>query len=280
MKVSIVSQFRDEAKFLKEWIEFHLMIGFDNFYLINHLSEDNYLEVLQPYIERGIVHLTNLSVETNNGKNSFDNEVLLVNTSIPLFNKLIQESVTDWFIFLNVDEFLYPVNNGNIKNVINTFPSNVGQIGVNWRMMGNSGYRLNDGELITEKLTKSKIKDTGAKWDDQRHVKCLVRKDAFDILTSVHFCRLKPNYLYVDSNNNPSNINEKAYHTDLQVLDNMVINHYVFRDLDYTEVKINTYKSWGREFTNEKSFKSQYNDVDNFEIHKFLPALKERMGIK
>ena len=42
MKVSIISQFRDEAKFLKEWIEFHLMIGFDDFYLINHLSKDNY----------------------------------------------------------------------------------------------------------------------------------------------------------------------------------------------------------------------------------------------
>jgi hypothetical protein len=280
MKVSIVSQFRDEAKFLKEWIEFHLMVGFDNFYLINHLSKDNHLEVLQPYIDRGIVHLTDLSVETNNGKNSYDNEVLLVKTSIPLFNKVIRESVTDWFIFLNVDEFLYPVNNDNIKNVINTFPSNVGQIGVNWRMMGNSGYRLNDGELITEKLTKSKIKDTGDNWDEQRHVKCLVRKDAFDVLQSVHFCKLKPNYLYVDSNNNPSNINENVYHTNIQVLDNIAINHYVFRDLNYTEVKINTYKSWGREFTDEESYKSKYNDVENLEVHKFLPALKERMGIK
>jgi hypothetical protein len=279
MKVSIISQFRDEAKFLKEWIEFHLMIGFDDFYLINHLSKDNYLEVLQPYVDRGVVNIIDLTVETNKGGNSFDNEVALVNASIPLINKVMEESINDWFIFLNIDEFLYPVNNHNIKNVINTFPSDVGQIGINWRMMGNSKYNLNDGELITEKLTKSAFKDSHGEWDTQRHVKCLVRKKAFAYMASVHFCELKPNYLFVDSNNNPDNIDKKGYVTKVQVLDNIVINHYTFRDLAYTETKLNIYKSWGRQFPDEEWYKNLYNDEENLEIQKFLPALKERMGI-
>ena len=62
MKISIISQFRDEAKYLKEWIEFHLLVGVDDFYLTNHLSVDNYLEVLQPYIDKGIVKITDLLI--------------------------------------------------------------------------------------------------------------------------------------------------------------------------------------------------------------------------
>jgi hypothetical protein len=163
MKISIISQFRDEAKYLKEWIEFHLLVGVDNFYLTNHLSVDNYLEVLQPYIDKGIVKITDLLKDANVGENSFKNEQVLLNHSMPIIKKHINESDSDWFIYLNVDEFLYPTKENNLKDIIIKFDSNVGQIGVNWRLMGNSNYRLKDGELIIEKLTKCKFKDSKTK---------------------------------------------------------------------------------------------------------------------
>ena len=55
--LSIATIFRNEAPYLKEWIEYHLMMGVDHFYLYNNMSEDNYLEVLNPYIEHDIVTL-------------------------------------------------------------------------------------------------------------------------------------------------------------------------------------------------------------------------------
>ncbi len=42
MKISIISLFRDEAPYLKEWIEFHRLIGVDQFHLVNNNSTDNY----------------------------------------------------------------------------------------------------------------------------------------------------------------------------------------------------------------------------------------------
>lgn len=280
MKVAIISQFRDEARYLKEWIEFHLLVGVDKFYLTNHLSQDNYLEILQPYINSGVVKITDLLIETNNGENSFANEEILVTHSMVIANNNINEADADWIIHLNVDEFLYPTNNDNLKDALNKYASNIGQVGVNWRLMGNSNYTLGEDELIVDKLTKSSFKDNGINFDPQRHTKCFMRKEAFVRLPSVHFGIIKPDYLHTDSVGNPDNIIPDKYATNFQTLDNIAINHYIFRDLVYTEKKMAMYKLWGRTYSDEAAYKSMYNDEDNFEIQRFLPQLKERMGIE
>ena len=56
-QVSICAIFKNEAKYLKEWIEFHRIIGVEHFYLYNNNSDDNYLDVLKTYVEQGIVDL-------------------------------------------------------------------------------------------------------------------------------------------------------------------------------------------------------------------------------
>lgn len=280
MKVAIISQFRDEAKYLKEWIEFHLIVGVDKFYLINHLSVDNYLEILQPYIDKNIVVLENLDVETNTGVIDRSNEETLVNHSIQIMNDIYRKMDADWGIFINTDEFLYPETGDSIKIPISKYADNIGQVGINWRLMGNCNYILKEGELITEKLTKCDPKDIGGEWDSQRHTKCLIKKEAYAYFPSVHYGIVKPGYLHTDVVGNPDNIAEDKYCTKLQILENLIINHYTFRDLSYTQKKIDMYKSWGRVFENEEWYKNQYNIEDNFEIQRFLPELKRRLSIE
>jgi Glycosyltransferase family 92 len=59
--------FRDEAPYLKEWIEFHRLVGIQKFYLYNNASTDNYKEVLQRYINKEIVYLTEWPEAFSNG---------------------------------------------------------------------------------------------------------------------------------------------------------------------------------------------------------------------
>ena len=56
-KVAICAIFKNEANYMKEWIEFHQMMGVDHFYLYNNNSADDYFSVLSQYIEKGIVTL-------------------------------------------------------------------------------------------------------------------------------------------------------------------------------------------------------------------------------
>src|SRR5690349_21892895 len=54
-EVCILAIFQDEADYLKEWIDYHRTIGVDHFVLLNHYSNDNYKEVLQPYVDDKII---------------------------------------------------------------------------------------------------------------------------------------------------------------------------------------------------------------------------------
>jgi hypothetical protein len=47
-------KFKNPARFLPEWIEFHQIVGFEHFYLYNDNSTDAYLGALTPYREEGL----------------------------------------------------------------------------------------------------------------------------------------------------------------------------------------------------------------------------------
>ena len=49
--------FQNEARFLKEWIEYHRLVGVEKFYLYNNNSTDAFNTVLYPYLNNGVVEL-------------------------------------------------------------------------------------------------------------------------------------------------------------------------------------------------------------------------------
>src|SRR3990167_8100270 len=56
-QLCIGAMFRTEARWMKEWIEYHRIIGVEHFYLYSNDSADIFEEALAPYIEQGIVDL-------------------------------------------------------------------------------------------------------------------------------------------------------------------------------------------------------------------------------
>lgn len=272
MTISLVTKFRDEARYLKEWIEFHLLVGVDKFYMINHMSQDDPHSVLQPYIDRGIVILEDVMVEyVNYDKPGFYNEVNLVSESIPRYHNIMMNADTDWMMFLNVDEFLYPKYKNTIKEELIDYPNHIGQVSVNWILFGNSGCELKEGELLTEKLTKCTTTD-----DNLRHVKSIVKKEAYKFIRSVHWCELQKRYKTCDGNGDVGNITQEKYQTHRAVYDRLVINHYVLRDLSYTDKKLKMYIMWGRDIDVEE-YSQRYNEDTNTDIQRFVPELKKRM---
>lgn len=85
--LSICAIFRDEAPYLKEWIEFHRMLGVQHFYLCSHNSIDNYKDVLKPYIRKGIVELKEIWTDPNADIVSFT-----FNFQLPWYNECLIKS--------------------------------------------------------------------------------------------------------------------------------------------------------------------------------------------
>src|ERR1700733_4250019 len=68
-QLAICAIFRDEAPYLKEWIEFHKLVGVEHFYLYNNCSEDDYSAVLQTYIDQEEVELIQWPYLANSWEN-------------------------------------------------------------------------------------------------------------------------------------------------------------------------------------------------------------------
>lgn len=53
--ISIAAISKNEGPYIKEWIEYHKLVGVDRIYFYDNESQDNTKEVLKPYIEDGTV---------------------------------------------------------------------------------------------------------------------------------------------------------------------------------------------------------------------------------
>ena len=79
--LSIGAIFKNEAPYLKEWIEHYLARGVDHFYLINDNSDDNYLKILNQYKEKiTLFHI-------NEQFNSYGRQDYFYNKYLMEFNK-------------------------------------------------------------------------------------------------------------------------------------------------------------------------------------------------
>lgn len=126
---------------LKEWIEYHRIIGVDHFYLYNNFSSDNYLEILQPYIKKGIVTLTEWPVAPP--------------SQVPAYNHFKDNfwSETNWVAFIDLDEYICPKYADTIQEWIAPF-KNYPSLVVYWKQFGSSGQLVHDhSRLITEQYT-------------------------------------------------------------------------------------------------------------------------------
>lgn len=159
-KISICAIFKNESSFLKEWVEYHEMLGIEHFFLYNNNSEDDYLAVLKPYIDKGLVTLIDWP---------YDQGQI---TAYKHFYETYRHE-TQWVSFLDIDEFFCPRYKNNLLEWLKTMDK-YPVIVVYWRMFGTSGKLEHDySKLVIEQYTVS--------WDHLYHCgKCLVNTD-YDI---------------------------------------------------------------------------------------------------
>lgn len=141
--VSICSIFKNEAPYLKEWIEFNHIIGVEHFYLYNNNSNDDYMSVLEPYINSGLVTLYQWP------KNQAQMECY--------YDCIVKhKNDTKWIGFIDIDEFIVPIEMNSIYDFLRPFEKRYGAVKVYWKMFGTSGLLERDmNTLVTESFIVS-----------------------------------------------------------------------------------------------------------------------------
>jgi len=224
-ELAIGSMFRNEAPYLKEWIEYHKMVGVSHFWLYNDNSTDNWSEVLQPYIDAGLVEV--FDWPTPPGTAYFHRQV-------EAFRDAVQHARgnTTWLALIDIDEFLLPMQNRSVPECLNSYFSHASAIYVNWRNFGTGGVYLPQGEPILFHLTAaSKVRHSFNKIG-----KSIVRPEAVDLVSTwyPHYCGLLPGAHYVNGNRQQLSFDGWILNLDNKHHEKYIrINHYRLRDENF-----------------------------------------------
>ncbi len=222
--VAIIMTVRNEEDFIDFNISYHLDLGLDYIFLANHCSTDNTNKILESYKDNPRV------VVINDTDPVFDHARIANNLLV--FAK--KNYKIDWFIFLDVDEFL-SIEQENIHGFINNLESrNIPYATIGWT---NALFDYTHQDYTCSPVNKI---DTlkyyypwpEKKWQEYGHFRKAVVKnhENMEVVVGGH---------YVKTENNPSFFKEFNWNPFIVPFNQAKLLHFEFRDT--AEV---LYKKW------------------------------------
>jgi hypothetical protein len=260
--LAICAVYRNEAPYLREWIEFHRHVGVERFFLYNNRSTDDHLAVLQPYIDAGVVVWEDFP--------EFPPQ-------LRVFEECLATHRDDarWIAFIDVDEFLFSPTERPVSDILREFEQHPA-VGVNCLVFGTSGHQKPQPGLVIETYRRR----LGLDRPRNRVVKCIVDPTAvIAVGFSVHYFRYGPRGLAVDELHRPY----RGETTESLSVDLLRINHYFTRSQEERERKlaaprVDNGKMKNREGVEERD--RRLNEEPDDTILAFAPALRAALGLE
>jgi Glycosyltransferase family 92 len=136
--LAVCAVFKDEARYLPEWVTFHRMMGVERFYLYDNGSEDDWRGALAPDLEDGVIEVIDWPVPP-------------VQAQLSAYRHCLEHRRTDarWIAFIDIDEFLFAPDGRSLVEVLRGFAQYPGVV-AGWRVYGTSGLRNPPDGLVIE----------------------------------------------------------------------------------------------------------------------------------
>lgn len=143
--LAIVAIMKNEAPYVKEWIDYHLMAGVNHFFIYDNDSEDDLKDILQPYIDAGLVTYK-----------IFPGEMI----QTPAYNAAINDFkfLCRYMAFIDADEFILPKIKPSIGEVLDEifgYNRSIAGLAINWQYYGSNGQEKADySRGVLERFTR------------------------------------------------------------------------------------------------------------------------------
>lgn len=262
--------FKNEARFLSEWIDYHRLVGVECFWLYNNNSEDNYLEVLDPYIKDGIVHLKEWPSEMQ--ENDWSQHSFVMQTGAYIDCIQAVRGKTKWVALIDIDEFIVPVSSDSVVEILESDFDGVSGLCINWILFGTSHVpEIKSDELMIETLILR------APFNHPKNLlyKSIVFPEHVKDCVNPHYCLYQDDYWHVDTNKNKV---DHFMFPELRV-EKIKLHHYWSKDIKFfLEEKIPRYIRWGTPRDNIDIMiqeNNRLNSEEDFEMQRFIPRLKK-----
>ena len=256
--LSISSIFKNENHHLQEWLDYHLQVGVEHFYLYN--NDDNPTEsdaILRPYIERGFAHNIHISGQRM--------QVPQMRSAMCAF-----KHSSRWLAFIDLDEFILPRACDDIKEILEDYEL-YSALAIHWTVFGSGDLLRRPPNQIDHYLYRAKLEHP-----INCHVKCIMNPAL--AIPEAHW---HPHWTrYYEGHA----VNEKYQHVpewhDEYTGEIIRLNHYCCRSRqDWDEIKQPRPRcDTGALYDEERWLEVNLNDIYDDEISRRFGGRKEQSG--
>lgn len=168
----ICSIIKNEHRYLKEWIDYHLNLGVDEIYLYEDIESKSHKDIIKEYNNVFIIELKEcLKYDFN-----IQGMILQILLYKAFLKRCKEYNLADWILFIDIDEYLTFDDSYNLAKLEKEYENYPGVL-LSWKMYNANGYI---------KRPKGKIVDIYKETSD--FLKANEIKYQFKSLVNVHKC--------------------------------------------------------------------------------------------
>lgn len=145
MRVCLCAILRTENRYIEEWLDYHLGLGFDHVYLCDNAQDgeervDEIVAARERYNER-------VSILPYYNKHS---------QQVKAYTECYNSLDFDWMAYIDIDEFMTfgDARFSDIHQYIETIAHDADEILLNWRTYGDCGLAYDDGRPCLDRFGK------------------------------------------------------------------------------------------------------------------------------
>ena len=233
---------KNEGPYFKEWLDWHIAMGVDKFYVYDNGSTDETRHILEPYIERGVVEYIPFP--------GYRRQLAAYDHCLRHFR-----FESRWLAFIDMDEFIVPLKHKSIPSFLQGYEDSP-VVEVNWLVYGSGGERKKRPGAVMERFRLHSLPGHYL----NHHVKSIVNpRRVYTMIGSHEAARI--NGKAVDSHGTKITT---AWRNREPLLDVIRINHYAVRSYEeFAEKQLR-----GRASGPDRQVKDEYftqfdlNDID------------------
>lgn len=201
---------KDEGSYFREWMEWHLRQGVDRFYIYDNGSTDDTRQVLDPYIQTGVVEYIYFPGHRK---------------QLAAYDDCLERHRTDtrWIAFIDLDEFIVPVKDSSIHEFLQRH-EDAAAVEINWLIYGSSGQKKRMPGTMMERFRRHSLPSHYL----NRHVKSIVNPRRVCTMIGCHeVARLCGSTVDSHGNTVTKHFREREPQQDV-----IRINHYAVRSYE------------------------------------------------
>ena len=257
-ELALCCMFREETPYIREWVEYHRLVGVERFWLLNNDPDPAAAAEVAPYVDDG----TAVLIDWQGGPG--------VKKQREGFNHVLglARGQTKWLGFIDMDEFVVPTVAEDLREVLRDY-EDFGGLGINWLCYGTSGHA--DPQPLQIDAYRM-CAPYGHELN--RNVKVIVRPERTGSVLSPHHCRfVRPWYSVGEDKATYPHTYRQASHAVVRV------NHYSTRSVEDCRRKVAKWAAADSPALHEGHLdRFDRGELKDETACRFLPRLRSALG--